>query len=214
MNIEYWNKENIKTDWNKIFVSWEENIWIFFNNEENNKEIHLKSWVKLDIYIFNYWINMKLSVFQDNNDSICNIKIINLSNSKNILTLESFISWNDNKMNIDILNLAMKWSDMKIYSNIKVNKSSISSFWELTITNINFSNNSKLDCIPGLDIDSPFSKANHSFKSFYLDKEKLFYLCARWISYKDAQKLFLESFFYNAFKKINFDYTNYLNILL
>ena len=182
------NKENVELECNN-------NSTIIIDNYIKNLIINLKDNVKINISILNNKknINSNLKIIANNNTNFYLYSGF-LVNEESNLKIINEITGDNNKSKIKLRGISSN-EHLNIYVDLKVKKGTIDN--ELTEDIKGITDGGKISVSPVMEIDTHEVIANHFVTISSVDKDQLFYLENKGISYTEAKKLILKGFINN-----------------
>lgn len=170
-------------------------VWIY-DSWINNKKIFLEENSFLDFFSFlENKDNHKIEFFQNENNSILNVKYLLFSKNDEIIKskIYSKISSSYSKSDVKILSLIWNKGNIDLDWVIEIDYGFEKIIWHLKEENLFLSETWKMKWIPTLLVRSDDVEASHACKIEKISEKKLFYLKSRGIDEKNAYILLLEA---------------------
>lgn len=170
-------------------------VWIY-DSWINNKKIFLEENSFLDFFSFlENRDNHKIEFFQNENNSILNVKYLLFSKNDEIIKskIYSKISSSYSKSDVKILSLIWNKGNIDLDWVIEIDSGFEKIIWHLKEENLFLSETWKMKWIPTLLVRSDDVEASHACKIEKISEKNLFYLKSRWIDEKYANILLLEA---------------------
>lgn len=184
--------------WKKYFILDNQLDWV------HNRVFHIPENAKVTYLLLASAGKQNIEIELDENWAELDLRVLFvwsawwIISSKVKVTVSSSYSF----VNFYTVSLLADWSTIDFDGWIVIDQWVINSKGYLLEENIMLWDNVKMKTLPLLDVHSNEIKASHGAKIHRLNKEKLFYLQSKWISFRSAKKIFVEAYINKVFEKI------------
>lgn len=173
----------------------ENKLGLHFGNDDikinNNASVDINNFI-LQSDLTKYQMNIQSNGIKSN----LNINTLILSKNKNINYINTYLEHNKGYCSSKQLHKIIAKGNSKTIFNglIKVEKLAVKTNSEMINKNLLLNNKSEIKVKPQLEIYSDDVKCSHGATFGQIDKDQIFYLCSRCISYKNAKNIIINAF--------------------
>lgn len=191
----------------QVYITEEQSIVEYITDQQSEKEFILEEWATLSALFIVRWSEQNLHVIARGKGAKAHITCLFLSKDGEISKAKVQATLWADQTTADVYLLSFLWDKAEVHvdGGVTIAQDTKGASGHLLEENIVLGKKVKVKTLPMLDVRSSDVSASHGAKIDRLDEWKLFYMMAKGLDQKQAQRLIVEGYIQRACEGVNMD---------